>query len=349
MTTARPARRLRVLESFRTPRATTNPYLVLLLRSLAPHVDVRTFSWPAALVGRYDVLHVHWPEVVVERRHPLRAAAAAALFALVLLRCRLTRVAVVRTAHNLAPHEPRSALVRAVLRLCDRSTTLWIRLNPSTPTPPGAAARTVVHGHYRDWFDVDPAAHAPVPGRLTYVGLIRPYKGVEALVEAFAQVDDPDLALRVAGRPHTPALAAEVTAAAAGDPRVTLRLEHLPDDELAREVLDAELVVLPYREMHNSGAALLALSLDRPVLVTDNEVTRALAAEVGERWVQRCAGPLDAAALTRALADVRATPGGRPDLAAREWGPLGRQHAAAFADAVRARRGTGAPEPARPR
>ena len=39
-------------------------------------------------------------------------------------------------------------------------------------------------------------------------------------------------------------------------------------------------MVLPYRQMHNSGAVLAALSLDRPVLVPATD-QRGLGAEVG--------------------------------------------------------------------
>lgn len=331
----RPERRLRVLESFRAPRATSNPYLVLLLRSLAPHVDVRTFSWPAALLGRYDVLHVHWPEVVVERRHPLRALAAATLFALVLLRCRLLGVGVVRTAHNVAPHEGASGVVRAVLRLCDRTTRHWVRLNEHTPTPEGALVTTAPIGDYRAWFPgVDGVATAPVPGRVLYFGLIRPYKGVEALLAAFAATPG-DLSLRVTGSPRTRELGATIEALAATDRRVSLSLTHVPDEDLAREVLEAELVALPYRDMHNSSAAVLALSLDRPVLVTDNAVTRDMAAEMGEDFVLRYQGELDADALRAALDAARTTRGRRPDLSARTWDRIGELHAAAFRQAAR--------------
>ncbi len=87
---------------------------------------------------------------------------------------------------------------------------------------------------------------------------------------------------------------AESSGGRAPDARIAHHLEHVPDDDLAAEVAHAQLVVLPYREMHNSGAVLLALSLDRPVLVPRNEVTDALAAEVGPWWVQRYDGELDA-------------------------------------------------------
>lgn len=329
------ARPLRVLESFRTPRVTTNPYLVLLARSMSDGAVVDTFSWRRALLGRYDVLHIHWPEVVVERRDPVRSLLASAMLVAVLLRCRLQRVPVVRTAHNLRPHDDHPWWTRQAVRRADAAASWWIRLNDTTPTPAGVPVTTIVHGHYRDWF-ADVPARLGVPGRLISFGLVRPYKGVEHLVDVVRSLPEAGLSLRVSGRPTTPEVGAAVRAAAGADPRIVLRLEHVPDADLAREILDAELVVLPYREMHNSGALLLALSLGRPVLVPANPVTDDLAAEVGAAWVQRFSGELDGEDLRRALAVAGTLRGDVPDLGRREWRRLAAEHLDVFRHAIMA-------------
>jgi beta-1,4-mannosyltransferase len=99
--------------------------------------------------------------------------------------------------------------------------------------------------------------------------------------------------------------------------------------------------VLPYAEMLNSGAALLALSLRRPILVPRNDVNDLLAAEVGEAWVQRFDGPLEAADLLRALAAVRAAglASAAPDLTRRSWDGVGESHAAVYAEVLAQVRG----------
>jgi len=100
-------------------------------------------------------------------------------------------------------------------------------------------------------------------------------------------------------------------------------------------VTGAAVVVLPYTEMHNSGAALMALSLDRPVLVPDNPVTRDLGTEVGDGWVLRYGGELTPERLLEAAAEAaRLAPGDRPDLGSRDWHHAGAQHLAAYRRAV---------------
>lgn len=329
---------IRVLTSFPRPRPTTNPYVVQLAHALEqePGVEVHYFDWRTALRGGYDVVHLHWPETWLEGRTPVRRVVRLLLTVALCLRLTLSRTAVVRTWHNL---ERPSGLWRvdyAVLAWLDRLTRARIRLNDVTELPAGAAQVTIPHGHYRDWYARYPQREA-VPGRAAFVGRIRRYKGVERLVEVFASLPDADLSLTVAGLPSSEELSAVVTDLVGADPRVSLRFEYVDEATLAETVTEASLVVLPYRHMHNSGTVLAALSLDRPVLVPDNEVNRRLAHEVGPGWVLLYEGDLDAADLQRGLAAAHRV-SGRPDLSAREWTSAGEQHVEAYLLALRRNR-----------
>lgn len=320
--------RLTVLTSMSAERASTNPYVVELNRRLAERTDLLRFSWRALLGADWDVFHVHWPEVLVRRSSVLRTLAACLAMAIGMVRARATGRRVVRTMHNVAPHERQPMTVRAVLRLVDASTSGWIRLNDRTAVPDHGVVATIPHGTYRDWFADQP--HPPrLRRRIMYAGLVRPYKGVDVLLAAFAGMVDDEATLHVCGRVADASYGSVIRALATGDPRVTVDLRHVPDDVLAREIGEATLVVLPYRELHNSGTALLALSLDRPVLVPSNEATADLAREVGDDWVLRFDGELTSAALAAAIeraADLR----GSPDLSARSWDAIADEHVTLF-------------------
>src|SRR5512133_243581 len=132
-TTRRPA--VTVLQSFPRPRSTTNPYLVQLVRALPDDVRIEYFSWRRALAGRYDVIHLHWPEALLRSPSRVKALALTAAGTLLIGVLRARRIAVVRTLHNPRPHEPSPPLARAVLRGLDRATTRWLRLHPFTAQP----------------------------------------------------------------------------------------------------------------------------------------------------------------------------------------------------------------------
>jgi beta-1,4-mannosyltransferase len=199
----------------------------------------------------------------------------------------------------------------------------------------GPDARLVLHGHYRDWFSTYRPA-TPTDGRLVYFGLLKEYKGVPELLAAFGDVDDADLALHVVGRPVVPDVERAVRALGAADGRVTLTLRYVADAELARLITGAEAVVLPYVEMGNSGAALLALSLDRPIIVPRAPGNTELAAEVGLGWVVEYEPPLSSTKLVTALEDLRRTARThRPDLDERNWADIGDRLLGCYREASR--------------
>lgn len=330
-----------MLQSFPVPRPTTNPYLVMLAESLRRLDDVRivNFSWRTALLGRYDVFHAHWPEILVAGHSKLKKAVRQVFFVLLLLKLSISRTPIVRTMHNLALPQGISRIEIALLQAFDRQTTLRILLNPATELPDGQASRTILHGHYRDWFASFPTAES-IAGRITYFGLIRRYKNVEGLIKAFSQLADHiDASLTVSGRPSSPDLEQTLHQLSADDSRISLTLRFISDAELVTDVTSSELVVLPYREMHNSGGALTSLSLDRAVLVPDNDANRQFQAEVGERWVHLYAGDLTAADIATALHHIQQrNQAGLPNLSGRNWDKAGLDHFAAYKFAVELRR-----------
>jgi beta-1,4-mannosyltransferase len=311
------------------PSDGTTTYVTQLVEGKAPGTRYLYFSWYAALFARYDVFHVHWPEHLLRARNPFTQLCRRALFRLLLLRLRWTRTAVVRTEHNRAPHESGDTEESALSALLDACTTLHICLNPTAVRRPGISV-TIPLGHYRDRYEAPSGAQAE-RGRLLFFGYIRPYKGIDRLIDAFSRAADPDLRLRLVGKPIDVGLRHAVERACAKDPRISARLAFVPDDALAQEVCSAELVVLPIHEMHNSSTVLLALSLGRPVLVPRSPANELLCAEVGPGWMHLYDGDLSPQVLMDGLRAARAGIGlPEPRFEGRDWLSIGQQHYDAY-------------------
>lgn len=113
----------------------------------------------------------------------------------------------------------------------------------------------------------------PAERRLAlFWGLVRPYKGVDLLLEAFAQLPEEarDWYLLVAGEPWGEAasvLPRMVASLGLGE-RVRLDLRWVPQAEIARLLAAADLLVLPYRAGSQSAVAPIALAHGLPVLAT---------------------------------------------------------------------------------
>ncbi len=111
-------------------------------------------------------------------------------------------------------------------------------------------------------------AGAPVA---LFLGLIRPYKGLDLLLPAFAEVQRalPAARLVVAGlpRPSFRPYARQIERLGLGE-RVRTDLRYLPQTAMDDYLAAADLVVLPYRDASQSGVLGAALALDRPVVAS---------------------------------------------------------------------------------
>lgn len=318
--------RLRVLHALSKPDGRTR--YIDHMRGCAPSdVETLAFSWKTALFGKYDVLHVHWPEFLLRSDGAGKTIAKRLLAVLLMTRIRVQRRIVVRTLHNLDPHEGGPWIERRLDQMLRSLTTGDIRLNSTTPITPGHPTATILHGHYRavPEYQVNEKA---IAGRILYFGLIRQYKGVDDLLDAYRELSAANPTLRIVGSPQDEQLKERIEDSAARDSGVSVRFGFIPDNELAVEIARASLVVLPYHQMHNSGAALLALSMDRPVLAPRTPANSALQIEVGADWLLLYDGArVDAIDLDTAVESVSSTSRtARPDLTARDWERVGMDH-----------------------
>lgn len=179
--------------------------------------------------------------------------------------------------HNLADHEagaPRRALARLALR---RADVLAVQNGGDLATArrdvpearavlvphPSEPAATVPREEARRRLDLP--AGAPV---FLFSGLLRPYKGWDVLLEAFAGVrrELPEALLLLAGEPWGEANALASRPAPDG---VRLFLRFLPAGERGLLFDACDAVVCPYRHATGSGIAADAVAHGRPVIGSD--------------------------------------------------------------------------------
>jgi glycosyltransferase involved in cell wall biosynthesis len=110
---------------------------------------------------------------------------------------------------------------------------------------------------------------------ILFFGNIAPYKGLEYLVSAFRQIHarGKDYRLIIAGRPKncenywTPVREAIREDVQSG--RILLRADFIPDEETEVYFKAADVLVLPYRHIYQSGVLFLGYSFGLPVLAAD--------------------------------------------------------------------------------
>lgn len=112
---------------------------------------------------------------------------------------------------------------------------------------------------------------------ILFFGRIRPYKGIEYLLDAFRVLaaDKPaSYRLIIAGEPkkgseeYLHEIRQRVKAEFAHG-EVILRIQFIPDEEMELYLKGADVLVLPYKEIFQSGVLFLAYSFGLPVVATD--------------------------------------------------------------------------------
>jgi len=341
-----------------------NPYVDLLaagVRAAAPDCALARFErlslgWLLREGRRYDMIHLHWAELQYQAGAPRARLARFASFMGAVVLARPLGLHLVYTVHNLAQHEGRherlnrlahrALFARAdALHVHDASVAEAVRRQ----TGRSRGIFIIPHGSYVGCYpnDLSPAEARRQLGLgqsdFVYLALggLRPYKGIEELIEAFAGLPGDDLRLLIAGHPHEPAYADELRRRIAGEKRALAHLEHVPDERLQVYFKAADICVFPYRQATTSGAALLALSFGRPILAPalgpfpelvarSAGVTYDPAEPTGLRRALERARTLDQEAAGRAIAGY---------IESINWSAVGAQHVALYRALRRKREG----------
>jgi len=193
---------------------------------------------------------------------------------------------VVLTVHNVLPHEPDKNYLRATRSICKLADRVLVhseinraQLLEHYRLPPEKVFQVAMGPCMPDARPADreeACATLGLPPDRRYVlvfGTIRPYKGVEDLLRAFALPGSTrsDVHLIIAGKPWTSwAPYQQIIDANALRDRVHLFLDYIPEDRLRFFFAAAYLVVLPYRHFDaQSAVCATAMPYRKPLLVSE--------------------------------------------------------------------------------
>lgn len=187
---------------------------------------------------------------------------------------------IVYLCHNVLPHDP-SPVNRLLIRIgfsqvCrfvvqsreDRQNLLSIKANAKVALQPHPIYDVFNVGRYtresaREELGVD--------GRvLLFFGYVRPYKGLDILIEAFAKsLERLESTLLIVGEyyENKAAYVTRIENLGAAD-RVVIVDRYVANEEVEKYFAACDLVVLPYRSATQSGIVQVAYGFNKPVIVT---------------------------------------------------------------------------------
>lgn len=209
-----------------------------------------------------DVVHFQWLSVqhIDGRLLPARRSPSGASRPLVL------------TAHDVLPREPRLGQLAAQRRLYERFDAIVVHSAHGRSRLTGelgidsARVHVIPHGafaHLAGGPPQPPPFTTEKPAVVLCFGLMRPYKGIDLLLEAWREIEGAEL--WIAGMPKFDISSLRRMAPA----NVRFVARFIDDTELPAYFQHADLVVLPYREIDQSGVLFTALAFGKPLLLSD--------------------------------------------------------------------------------
>ena len=186
--------------------------------------------------------------------------------------------------HNMIPHEP-NLLDKLLAPFYVRHTDGFVALSESVvkdidsldkQTKPKASYPHPIYDHYGAQMKKNEACQAldldPEKQYMLFFGLVRAYKGLDLLLDAFGKVKDqlPDLRLIVAGEFYEDEekYRAQLYFNKLND-RVIIHNDFIADADLCKYFGAADLIVQPYKSATQSGVTQVAFHFEKPMLVTN--------------------------------------------------------------------------------
>jgi glycosyltransferase involved in cell wall biosynthesis len=290
------------------PAYRDNPYLNLML--LAPRargwnvvesLRLEELEQHLGHLGAGDVFHMHWTAPIVQRTDDDLAEARSRLdrFRTAVDAARSRGARLVWTIHNVLPHDARHLeleleLNRYLAATADAvhvmnvdtaaAVSPYYSLDPARlmhiphPSYQGVYPGTMSRAEARAAFGLRDDEHTVLA-----FGQMRPYKGLDVLVEAVRLLPPADRpVLLLAGRTSHDDRAS-IDALLGDDLRAVREHEHVDDIDVQRWFRAADVAVFPYRRVLNSGSLHLAASFGVPSVLPDEAHLRTEFG--GEEWI----------------------------------------------------------------
>lgn len=270
----------------------SNPYNYLLYKAIEESeadIQITEFKLFKCFGLKYDIIHIHWPELYLNSNYYLKALLFTLTFLLGLCWAKLWGKKIVWTIHNLAPHNIKYKLINKVfwsvyfrlvdgcISLSEANKLIAIRRYPFLTKLKHSVC---LHGLYTDYYEDDISRSVArrklnIPAdkkTFLFLGQIKPYKNVEKLINIFTDnTSFKDCILLIAGKFESIEYKNEVSALLERTENIVLKEGFVEDRDLATYFRASDAAIFPFKNIFNSGSVLLSLSFQTPAITPFTE------------------------------------------------------------------------------
>lgn len=238
-----------------------------------------------------DYIHVDWTNKYFNRRKNWMVYFnIPILFIELFILTKLTPVKLVWTMHNLTPHDTDDVGPKFFARRLIAKSFTWIRVFDESTAEKAAdlynikrsTFKILPEGSYLEYYKNN-STRDIARGKFNFsdtetvflfVGLIRPYKGILEAIEQIKKVKELNWKLLIAGRCNQPDYLKKVIAAIEGDSRFILHEGFVPAEDLHFYFNASDYVLLPFKNIENSGSAILSMGFKKIVIAPQKGVLK---------------------------------------------------------------------------
>ena len=236
-----------------------------------------------AIIQKPDYIHFDWiHQYYLRRKKWMTWLMMPFYFIEIVLVRRFFKVKLVWTLHNIMPHDqPMSGPYiwsrRFFAKQCDwirvfsestidhASRILKIDKNKLKVVPEGSYV-----GYYPNKVSREEARERfGIPSNkqvFLFFGSIKPYKGIESLINIYKQLGRNRGILLIAGKALNKAYLDELTSLIGQDNQIIVNGDRVPVDVVQYYMNAADIVVLPFKKIENSGSVILSMGFSKAVI-----------------------------------------------------------------------------------
>lgn len=239
-------------------------------------IDFKKCPWELASLS---AVNLNWYDDINERNR-IKAILILIKKILTISFLKINRVQIIYTLHNKTAHDGRSPKENLFLKkfILKRADVVSILSKKSKEY-----ASSLVHISDDRFYYVGHPAYSSIvskeekaDGKLTflYFGMIRPYKNIEMLINAWKKAQLSNSRLLIAGKPINEDYRRAVEESAKGVDGVELVLKYINNDELDSLVSSAGVIVSPLNKQSsmNSGTLIKAMCMKKTIIIPDIEM-----------------------------------------------------------------------------
>lgn len=273
---------------------TKNPYQYLMINGLNSNSTLFAYNGvddrfmgiiKTHLKFKPDYIHFDWITSYYQRRYHWMTILLLPLFIFQVYYIKFfTKTKMVWTLHNILPHNAKRVFFHKLVRRWFAGQCEWIRVFSESSVNkagdilhiPKNKIHIVPEGDYTSVYKneisrEESRALLEIPQSkkvLLYLGLLKPYKGIDKLIDIFNSIEDSELFLIIAGAPIDAAYSKFLNEkiSTLNDTRILYKNKFIPENDLQVYFNASDLVVLPFEKVENSGSAIMAMGFKKAIL-----------------------------------------------------------------------------------